>query len=194
MLKLEKKPIEHLKNKISAIPYILSPEVILFIFVTAAFISNLPNLSPLLSIMEAIAFILFAIAGIKTCRNNEGKKYLYCFHSVIRPKCVWICQKSFILHNDSKCPQKEFVRELMDIQKELKGTSVGTAYMITHTLIKDHILKTFSNVYVREAYYGKVGQRRYDLRNKNCDTCKVKSCSTKQKKDKDTFFCIRIDL
>ena len=72
MLKLEKKPIEHLKNKISAIPYILSPEVILFIFVTAAFISNLPNLSPLLSIMEAIAFILFAIAGIKTCRNNKG--------------------------------------------------------------------------------------------------------------------------
>lgn len=37
MLKLEKNPIEHLKNKISAIPYILSPEVILFIFVTAAF-------------------------------------------------------------------------------------------------------------------------------------------------------------
>ncbi len=88
--------------------------------------------------------------------------------------------------------EEEYTR--MDIQKELKGTSVGTAYMITHTLIKDHILKTFSNVYVREAYYGKVGQRRYDLRNINCDTCKVKSCSTKQKKDKDTFFCIRIDL
>lgn len=56
---------------------------------------------------------------------------------------------------------------------------------------KDHYTRI---VYVREAYYGKVGQRRYDLRNKNCDTCKVKSCSTKQKKDKDIFFCIRIDL
>lgn len=84
-------------------------------------------------------------------------------------------------------PTKRICQGINGYTKELKGTSVGTAYMITHTLIKDHILKAFSNVYVREAYYSKVGQRRYDLRNKNCDTCKVKSCSTQQKKDKDTF-------
>lgn len=152
MMKLVKKTIEYLKTRITTINYILAPEVLLIFVMTLGFLCNH---SPLLFAMEAIAAILFAIAVIKTCRNNEGRKYLYCFHSVIRPKCVWICQKSFISHNDSKCPQKEFVRELMDIQKELKGTSVGTAYMITHTLIKDHILKAFSNVYVIIVKWGR---------------------------------------
>lgn len=83
MMKLVKKTIEYLKTRITTINYILAPEVLLIFVMTLGFLCNH---SPLLFAMEAIAAILFAIAVIKTCRNNEGRKYLYCFHQCNSPE------------------------------------------------------------------------------------------------------------
>lgn len=88
----------------------------------------------------------------------------------------------------NKCPQKEFVRELSIMLKEIpEGT---LCYCCTHELIKEHIIKKYPEAIVSEAYIKDLKWLKRKLKTKKCKQCTAEKC-TLLISDKTQFYSIK---
>lgn len=129
-----------------------------------------------------IFFLLITIVSV--ARNlvlNRKHYYLDCNRSFFRHKYVWINQCFKLWRPKDKCPQKEFVREMLQILKDLPEGTV--CYCCTHEDIVKQIKKKFPDAKCTEAYKKDLKKLKKYLKSLNCKSCKSKTCSLMQSKN-----------
>lgn len=127
-------------------------------------------------------FLLITIVSI--IRNlvlNRNRYYLDCNRSFFRPKHIWINQCVKIWRPKDKCPQKVFVREMLQILEDLPEGTV--CYCCTHEDIVKHIKERFPEAKCTEAYKKDLKKLKKKLKSANCKSCNRETCSLMQSKE-----------
>lgn len=139
-----------------------------------------------------ILFCVLMIYGVATIILNfiksKNLKYLQYGCPLLYKKAVWINQRINPKGNSRKCPQKEFVKELNIIFKEIPDGT--TCYCCTHELIKKHILKKFPSAEVSKAYTKNLKRIKKKIMVRQCKRCQAKKCSV-LKNSNTQFYAVK---
>lgn len=175
-------------KRIKAFFYNNQVNYIIAIFVCFA-ILPLKEKNPLTILLILISVLIYYIANmIMNRKRSKNLKYLHYGYILFCKKYVWINQNVIKKRDMNKCPQREFVRELGVILKEIPEGTI--CYCCTHEMIKNHIIKKYPDAEVTEAYTKDLKRLKKKMKTKKCKQCKVENCSL-LKSDITQFYSIR---
>ena len=157
---------------------------LIFIFYGLMFNPNSLWITMIIGVLFCSIILLLLIVIVNLIISvvlNRKRYYLICTRSFFRPRHVWINQFVRVWRSKDKCPQKEFVREMLQIINDLpKGT---VCYCCTHEDIVKHIKKKFPDAKCTEAYRKNLKKLKKRLKSKQCESCKRKNCPLMESKD-----------
>lgn len=139
-------------------------------------------------ITEISILIYFFVNIVVNQVKSKNLNYFQYGYILFCKKLVWINQHVKKKRDMNKCPQKEFVRDLGTMLKEIPEGTI--CYCCTHELIKKHILVKYPEAEITEAYKKDLKRLKRKMKNNKCKKCTVKEC-TLLKSDKTQFYSIR---
>lgn len=184
-----------LKNYIKSWIYNSLPESLIMLGLAIFLLVNciiLTKTNTTLSIVFCFLSIALQIAIYANYRRNtkssKENQYLSYMTSIFSKKYIWINQKVNRNRRQDVCPQKEFVKEMMNLLHDVPSGTICLCY--THEQIKNFIEKKFpcANItYVRQRRLGKLKKQ---IQTDKCKQCKAKKCTIEQN-NITNFYAIR---
>lgn len=182
-----------IKRFVKRITYNISIDVRFMLFcgvVIMAYFALEEN-APATFFTYGVLVILILLFHIRSKIKHKKIYYFRCYHSIIRPNRVWINQSVSRRRNKSKCPQKEFVRDMIKICNSLtKGTE---CYCCTHELIAKHIKRKFPNAECTPVYKKDLKRLKKKIKSVQCEKCSDEDC-TLSKSEVVLFYAMKFTI
>lgn len=182
-----------IKRFVKRITYNISIDVRLMLFcgvVIMAYFALEEN-APATVFTYGVLVILILLFRIRSKIKHKNIHYFCCYHSIIKPRHVWINQSVSRRRNKSKCPQKEFVRDMIKICKSLpKGTE---CYCCTHELIVKHIKRKFPNAECTPVYRKDLKRLKKKIKSVQSEKCSDENCPL-TKSEVEQFYAVKFTI